>query len=105
MRTGVGFIGIVPASASKVWQVQHWPAAWHTIWTVMPRTPVTTPAPQLTVEVETSRTTNTETTYHLNVINLSTQPTTFEARYLVPFGDDDPSTSVMGVKVVELAPA
>jgi len=104
VRSAIQFTGTAPASQSKVWQVQNWPAEWFTEWTLMSRTPVAPPVPQLALKVEVSRTSSTESSYNLTVTNLTAQPVTFEGRYLVLAGDTDPSRHTLAVKVVELAP-
>ncbi len=80
--TGVQFSNSVPANETRSWFTPSWPAHWHVVWTVVPRSPLAQQA-QITWKVQVQRQTDALVTYHIHVTNLSNQPVEFEARFAV----------------------
>ncbi len=79
---GVQFSNSVPANETRSWFTPSWPAHWHVVWTVVPRSPLAQQA-QITWKVQVQRQTDALVTYHIHVTNLSNQPVEFEARFAV----------------------
>jgi hypothetical protein len=79
---GVQFTGTLAANETRRWFTYDWPACWHVVWTVAPRTPVTTvPAVQWRVQIE--RASRERLTYWIVVTNLTGSALEIEGRYEV----------------------
>ena len=70
------------AGETKRWFTHNWPACWHAVWSVAPKSPVT-PKEALTWRVQVERASRERLTYWIKVTNLTTGPIEFEARYSV----------------------
>ena len=79
---GVQFSNSVPANATRSWFTHSWPAHWHAVWTVVPRSPLAQQA-QISWKVQVQRQTDALLTYHIHVTNLTDQAVEFEARFAV----------------------
>jgi hypothetical protein len=78
----VQFSAALAAGETKRWFTHNWPACWHVVWSVAPKSPVT-PKEALTWRVQVERASRERLTYWIKVTNLTTGPIEFEARYSV----------------------
>lgn len=79
---GVQWIGRLAANETRRWFTFNWPATWHVVWTVMPRTP-RVGAPQLGWTVEVERGDSERATYWITVRNLTPVALEFEGRFAI----------------------
>jgi hypothetical protein len=82
MRVGVQFSGTVQANQTRRWFTHSWPAAWHVVWYVVPRSP-RPGAAQIEWEVDVERASAANVTYWITVRNLTAADAQIEARYAV----------------------
>ncbi len=81
MTTGVQFVGSLAANQTQRWFTYNWPAAWHVVWYMVPRSPQNVPEVSWSVAVQ--RQDANYSTYWLTVTNLTATPVTFEGRYAI----------------------
>ena len=79
---GVQWIGRLAANETRRWFTFNWPATWHILWTVMPRTP-RVGAPQVGWTVEVERGDSERATYWITVRNLTPVALEFEGRFAI----------------------
>lgn len=77
---GVQFTGTLAASETRRWFTYDWPACWHVVWTVEPRSPAT-PGPGVRWRVQAERASRDRVTYWISITNLTSNPLEVEARY------------------------
>ena len=76
----VQWFGSLAPNQTASWFTFGWSAASHVFWTIMPLTPCPG-APQLTWKVRVERANATQSTYWIDVTNLTSDPVKFEGRY------------------------
>lgn len=81
-HVGTQFTGAVPARRTATWFTYDWPACWHTVWTVVPRSPVT-PVGGVRWRVRVQRTSRERIQYWVAVTNDTDQDVQVEGRYEV----------------------
>ena len=79
---GTQFTGRLNARQTRRWFTFRWPAHWHVVWTVMPRT-ARTGGPQVEWKVQVERANDQYITYWITVKNLTNFPVDVEGRYAV----------------------
>jgi hypothetical protein len=79
---GVQWVGRLAGNETRRWFTWGWPATWHVLWTVMPRTP-RVGAPQVGWTVEVERGDSERATYWITVRNLTPVPLEFEGRFAI----------------------
>lgn len=79
---GTQFTGRLNARQSRRWFTFRWPAHWHVVWTVMPRT-ARRGGPQVEWKVQVERASDQYITYWITVKNLTNLPVSIEGRYAV----------------------
>lgn len=81
-HVGTQFTGPVPARRTVTWFTYDWPACWHAVWTVVPRSPVT-PVGGVRWRVRVQRTSRERLQYWVAVTNETDQDVQVEGRYEV----------------------
>ncbi|WP_051480577.1 M64 family metallopeptidase [Cellulomonas sp. KRMCY2] len=81
-QVGAQFTGTLAAGGTTRWFTYDWPACWHVIWSVVPRSPVT-PGESLTFNVQVERSSRERLTYWVSATNLTAAPLELEGRYAI----------------------